>query len=399
MREKTAVQTLGLAVLSGIPVYLEGPPGDGKTSLKRAVLEKYGYKPIELVAADLSPERVAGYPVPVLEKGAVRYVPDELLARVREGGYGLVISEINTAPPETISAVLEMVRVGRVAGEANVLPILMSANPENQAVASTPLGPAFANRILYLQYQGERAAQEWVMRRAARIAEEAASGKLSLAGKSPRELFDAVESLAWRAYLDEILDLPPSPGVEDIPDLLMAQAEARNLAADFLQSNRPAYESPPDDLREAFRPFFTRRSFAMATNFLATYLWATRRGWKGGVEPLLLGLKGIVGEGVGVPFASYVEARKKAPTPEEILRNPRLFPTRPDEASAAGAAIVALLRQKGDYEAGLSLAEALAKEGRVEDAFRFLATLTKAAKKAGVKLPIPKWAMEVLPRP
>lgn len=387
--EKTATQVMALGVIAGIPVYLEGPPGDGKTSLKRAVLEVYGYRVIELVAADLSPERVAGYPVPVLERGVVRYVPDETMGRLKEGGYGLVVSEVNTAPPETVSAVLEMIRVGRVAGETHTVPILLSANPDHQAVGATPLGPAFANRVLRLEYRGELASQVWVMRRAAQLASELAQRGGVPGASTPRELFDALEGRAWREYLVQEIVLPPFPTPEDAPSLLLAQAKARRLVANFVQAAQPKLETPPPDLHEAFRPYLTRRSLSMATAFISAYLWAEEKGWTPSEDVLVIGLMGLVGERVGPPLAAYVLESADIPTPEEVLANPRLFPTRADKAAALGAAIVSYLDTTGDYERGIAVVEALLRMGRKEEAVRLLAGLTKAAKAKGKPLRVP----------
>lgn len=374
-QERSIVQATALCATAAVPVYWEGPPGDGKTSVQVALLRHLGYEVVTLVGADLSPERVAGFPVPEPEKGVVSYVPDSALRKLASGGHGLVISEVNSLPPETLTAILETVREGRIAGEEHPVPVLMSANPENQVVVATPLGPAFANRVAKFSYEGEAAAQAWVMAEGERIAREYAQNPPKEA--SPRSLFDAVEKEAWRRYLTQVLHLPPAPTLEDQPALLLAQAQARRLAHEFLSRARPKREEPPADIQQAFKPYFTRRSFSLATAFLTVYLWAVEKGWQPGGDVLLLGVTSLIGEGVGVPFADFVESRRGLPSPEELLADPSLFPRREDQASAATQALVSLLKQKGDPDRGVAFAEALAKAGRKEEALRFFATLRK----------------------
>lgn len=111
------------------------PPGDGKTALGKVVLKYYGFEVIELSGLDLSPERIAGFPVP--RNGAVQYMADQTLAHLKGGGYSLVLSEVNTLPPETLSLLLEMIRVGKLGGEAVHFPIIMSANPESMVAGAS----------------------------------------------------------------------------------------------------------------------------------------------------------------------------------------------------------------------------------------------------------------------
>lgn len=150
------------------------------------------------------------------------------------------------------------------------------------------------------------------------------------------------------------------------------------MAHEFLSRARPKREEPPADIQQAFKPYFTRRSFSLATAFLTVYLWAVEKGWQPGGDVLLLGVTSLIGEGVGVPFADFVESRRGLPSPEELLADPSLFPRREDQASAATQALVSLLKQKGDPDRGVAFAEALAKAGRKEEALRFFATLRKA---------------------
>lgn len=378
--EAHVLQASALCLLAGVPIYWEGPPGDGKTSMQKALMRWMGVEPVELVGADLSPERVAGYPVPV--DGEIRYIPDQLMRLLASGGRGLVISEVNTLPPETVSAILELVRVGRMAGENRFVPVALSGNPPHMASGpASPLGAALVNRVARFEYRGDRKPQVQAMEHAREAASTPSAlfqGSFTAKGKGPfltRPLFDQVEEVSWERYLLQGAGLPPVPEEGDLPALLAAHAKARAIGRDFLERG-PDYELPQSDREDA--PFFSRRSLEGAVRFLTLYLWARGRGWTPSEDVLFLGITAIMGQGAGSSFVAMAQEASDLPSPEEVLANPSLFPSRPDREALVGKALVRFLKERDDPSPGLALAEALAGMGREESALRLFASLAKA---------------------
>jgi len=292
--EEALGPVLGLNVQAGIPSLLLSQPGTGKTSLSRALLEFYGYKVVELVGNDLEVERVRGYPVP-LDGGKIAYLPDELLASLREERTGLVISDITTAPPETLNALLEFIRVGLVVGKRAKFPVILSANPEEYMTSGSPLGPALANRVGIYGLKASPYAQVKAFEEARKALQE---------GFRPSSLdnfFNQIEEEGWRRLQGNGWNFPPKLTEEDIPLVGEAAALALEVASKFLR-RQGSYEELSGDVLRDSRPFFSRRSFSMAVAVLATFYALRAKGWKGdGYLPVAL--SGIIGEGYGSSLA------------------------------------------------------------------------------------------------
>jgi hypothetical protein len=374
--EQALGPVLALNVQAGVPSLLLSQPGTGKTSLSRALLEFYGYKVVELVGNDLEVERVRGYPVP-LDGGKIAYLPDELLASLREEKAGLIISDVTTAPPETLNALLEFIRVGLVVGKRAKFPVILSANPEEYITSGSPLGPALANRVGIYGLRVSPYAQ-------VKALEEAR--KALLEGFRPSSLdnfFSQVEEEGWRR-LQTNGNLPPRLTEEDIPLMAEASAQALEVGSKFLR-RQGGYEELSGDVLRDSRPFFSRRSFSMAISVLATFYALRAKGWRGdGYLPAAL--SGIIGEGYGSSLALMaLEGEEDIPEPEEVLADPTLFPPDTPRGIKTAKAILALAREGRVSPGELQrLLEHLASINR-EVAASFFAS----AKKAGISITLP----------
>jgi MoxR-like ATPase len=373
--EETIVPVLALNVQAGVPSLLLSQPGAGKTSMARVILEFYGYGVVELVGNDLEVERVRGYPVPL--EGKIVYLPDELLSRLRKGA-GLVLSDVTTAPPETLNALLEFIRVGLVVGERAKFPIILSANPEEYMTSGSPLGPALANRVGIYGLRVSPYAQ-------VKALEEAR--KALLGGFRPSSLdnfFTQVEEEGWRRLQEGGWNLPPKLTEEDIPLMAEAAALALEVASKFLR-RQAGYEELSGDVLRDSRPFFSRRSFSMAISVLATFYALRAKGWKGdGYLPAAL--SGIIGEGYGSSLALMaLEGEEDIPDPEEVLADPTLFPPDTPRGIKMAKAILALAREgRASPQELQRVLEHLAGLNR-EVAASFFAS----AKKAGISITLP----------
>jgi hypothetical protein len=379
--EEALGPVLGLNIQAGVPSLLLSQPGTGKTSLSKALLEFYGYRVVELVGNDLEVERVRGYPVP-LDGGKIAYLPDELLASLREERTGLIISDITTAPPETLNALLEFIRVGLVVGERVKFPIVLSANPEEYITSGSPLGPALANRVGIYGLRASPYAQ-------VKALEEAR--KALLEGFRPSSLenfFSQVEEEGWRR-LQGNGNLPPRLTDEDIPLMAEATALALEVGSKFLR-RQGGYEELSGDVLRDSRPFLSRRSFSMAIFVLATFYALRAKGWKGdGYLPVAL--SGIIGEGYGSSLALMaLEGEEDIPDPEEVLADPTLFPPDTPRGIKTAKAILALAREgRASPQELQRVLEHVANVNR-EVAASFFASL----KKAGLAVDLPPSMVE-----
>jgi hypothetical protein len=380
--EEALGPVLGLNVQAGVPSLLLSQPGTGKTSLSRAILEFYGYEVVELVGNDLEVERVRGYPVP-LDGGKIAYLPDELLASLRERRTGLIISDITTAPPETLNALLEFIRVGLVVGERAKFPIILSANPEEYITSGSPLGPALANRVGIYGLRASPYAQVKAFEEARKALQE---------GFRPSSLdnfFNQIEEEGWRRLQGGGWNLPPRLTEEDIPLMAEAAALALEVGGKFLR-RQGGYEELTGDVLRDSRPFFSRRSLSMAVAVLATFYALRAKGWKGdGYLPVAL--SGIIGEGYGSSLALMaLEGEEDIPDPEEVLADPTLFPPDTPRGVKTAKAILALAREgKASPQELQRVLEHLARVNR-EVAASFFASL----KKAGLNVSLPPSMVE-----
>lgn len=333
--EEAIAPVLALNVQAGVPSLLLSQPGTGKSSLSKAILEFYGYEVVELVGNDLEVERVRGYPVPL--DGKVVYLPDELLSRLRRGA-GLVLSDITTAPPEVLNALLEFIRVGLVVGERGKFPIILSANPEEYMTSGSPLGPALANRLATFGLRASPYTQVKAFEEARKALQE------GFRPSSLENFFNQVEEEGWRRLQGGGWNLPPRLTEDDIPLMVEASAMALDVAIRFLR-RQGGYEELSGDILRDSRPFLSRRSFSMATSVLATFYALRQKGWKGD-RYLPVALSGIIGEGYGSSLALVaLEGEEDIPDPEEVLADPTLFPPDTPRGIKTAKAILALAKE------------------------------------------------------
>jgi hypothetical protein len=379
--EEVLGPVLALNVQAGVPSLLLSQPGTGKTSMTRAILEFYGYKVVELVGNDLEVERVRGYPVP-LDGGKIAYLPDELLASLREERTGLIISDITTAPPETLNALLEFIRVGLVVGKRAKFPIILSANPEEYMTSGSPLGPALANRVGIYGLRASPYAQVKAFEEARKALQE------GFRPSSLENFFNQVEEEGWRR-LQGNGNLPPRLTEEDIPIMAEATALALEVGSKFLR-RQGGYEELSGDVLRDSRPFLSRRSFSMSLAVLATFYALRAKGWKGdGYLPVAL--SGIIGEAYGSSLALMaLEGEEDIPDPEEVLADPTLFPPDTPRGIKAAKAILALAREgRASTQELQRVLEHVANVNR-EVAASFFASL----KKAGLAVNLPPSMVE-----
>lgn len=100
------------ALQTDIPIYLEGPPGFGKSQIVQAVAAKLNMPMIDIRAAALLPEDISGLPVappPGSDDIRIRTLIPEWCARPQTETFVLFLDELNQASPSVQKALYQVV--------------------------------------------------------------------------------------------------------------------------------------------------------------------------------------------------------------------------------------------------------------------------------------------------
>ncbi len=142
----------------GLPVLITGPPGVGKTAVIGQLFRALRLRLLVIIASLREPTDFGGIPV-VTTDGIERRV-DAALAhyQCREGG--ILLDEINTAPPAVQKALFRLVQE-RVIGDVELDPrvrIIAAMNPEGTSTGTWDLDAPLANRFGHVIWPDPEAA-------------------------------------------------------------------------------------------------------------------------------------------------------------------------------------------------------------------------------------------------
>ena len=142
------------------PVFLWGPPGIGKSELVQGIANSGDLGNacvIDMRMALLEPTDVRGYPVPDLENGTMRWLPDgQLPDQMFAEQYDTVVlfmDELNSAAPATQAASYQLVlnrRVGQYKLPDNVV-IVAAGNRETDKGVTYRMPSPLANRFVHIE--------------------------------------------------------------------------------------------------------------------------------------------------------------------------------------------------------------------------------------------------------
>ena len=299
---------LNVCVNARVPVILWGPPGQGKTSVIRALSESSGRHLEVLLASIREPQDFAG--LPSITNGRATLVPPDWATRLADDANGILFTdEVNTAPP-SVQAALLRVCLDKVAGDCELgerTSIIAAANPPEQAADGWDLAPPLANRFVHL---------DW--------------------------------SLPSEVVRDGLAGIWPTYQLPEIDEAAVQSAvmSEKILVAGFITTRPDMTTSLPSSTAEQGRAFPTPRSWEMAAIVSG---WVTGLGLDATVRRMLL--RGAIGQGASAEYLTYRD-NLDLPNPETVISDPTGFPIpkRADQIYVIAAGVMAVLRHNNNVD-------------------------------------------------
>jgi hypothetical protein len=323
---------LGVCIEANVPVILWGPPGQGKTSVIKALAEK-SKRHLEIILASIrEPQDFAG--LPSIVDGKMSLVAPDWAQRLADTDSGILFTdEVNTAPP-SVQAALLRVCLDKVAGDCELgldTSVIAAANPPEQAADGWDLAPPLANRFCHL---------DWSL---------------------PLEVVRMGLTGHWPTYDFE------KPSATSLESEL---ARERSIISGFLTSRPDLVTTLPNSTAEQGRAFPTPRSWESAS-LLSAFVTAIDLGE--GVRRLLL--KGSVGISAAAEYITYRD-NMDLPDPEKVLASPDelSLPSRADQIYVLGAGILNVLgrdKSKDHWHAAGKVLEKIVAAGHPDMAVSF----------------------------
>lgn len=149
--------------LWGLPLLIEGLPGNAKTARVKQMSRILRVKARSLFAAQHPPEDFSGALIPDGKGSAKQICPLSQIRELIKEGRGIIfLDEVNGATPATQGALQSFIHE-RVAGDQPIpggIRIIAAANPEDIATGGFRFSPPLANRFLHVSDPGPTA-REW----------------------------------------------------------------------------------------------------------------------------------------------------------------------------------------------------------------------------------------------
>lgn len=312
--------------LWGLPLLIEGLPGNAKTARIKQMGKVLRVKAKSLFAAQHPPEDFSGALIPDGAGGAKQICPLSQVRELCKIGRGIIfLDEVNGATPATQGAIQSFIHE-RVAGDEEIpgaIRILAAANPEDIATGGFRLSPPLANRFLHISDPGPTPRQ-WC---AFQMGNALEGLQASLADIEKVIISD------WPSVFPETLGLFTA-FIEAHPDLL--------------------HKMPPPSNPQSSKSWPSPRTWDFAMR-----AWTTANILSKGDSIREALVTACVGEGAASMFMVYA-ANTDIPKPMEVLSGKwKINSNRLDIVLAAYGSATAYVRQKPTREAKLEVAPLL----------------------------------------
>lgn len=315
-REPSVEETLLLLGLAtGVPVYLRGEPGSGKSASVQAIAGALKKQLWTIMLGTREPSDQGGLPAVFEHKGEklVRLVPPGWAREIRENGGGIVFfDEITTANPSVMNSALRIIQEG-VVGDSEPLPAatryVLAGNPTASNLGSNELTAGMANRCVHVAwgYNYER----W------------RAGMLR----------------AWAAE-DVAIQHVPEGWEKTITDT------AARYVVGFLDARVGHAHAQPADVDAQGSAWPSGRTWDLTSRMLAAAIAAGHSPKSIVAKAIVLGL---VGESAQAEWSSWV-ANMDLPSTADLLADPSKLPKRQDQVLACLSGVVAYVSQRRGNE-------------------------------------------------
>lgn len=296
-----------IAVQSGVPTYIVGEPGSGKTQTTYALARALKRHMVTKIGNQCDPADIGGYPYPTVNGDNTHYMAflapsfaHDIVKAHREGVESLLfLDELTTCAPAVQAAMLRTISEG-VVGDTT-LPAtcwrVAAGNPPEQAANGFDLAAPMANRLCHLQWESD--------------------------------------PLAWcDAALAGFPDPTPPIVPADFTKLVPGQL---SLVSSFVRKMPSLLQNYPKSLTEASGPWPSSRSW---TNMATIQAAAASVEAAADVRETLT--RGCVGEAAALAYHKWL-VELDLPDPELLLQSPATFqlPKRGDKQYAVLGSVAA----------------------------------------------------------
>jgi len=282
-----AAVIIAASVKAGLPCFLWGKPGIGKSQVVEQVLRQLGYETRVLIASTLNPVDLRG--VPETRGGFTHFAPPEYWKRESDQKVAFFFDELNAALPSVQAAFYRIILEGRLDGiDIQDCPRIGAGNRLSDKGVVFRMPTPLANRFVHIRVRED--AQSWL---------DWAYGKRGFQFRLPT--------------LNEVAkDAPIHPFVT-----AFIEWKKDALCAFNPKSDETAFPTP--------------RSWEYASRILHTGLTG---------EHLFQALAGCVGVGTATEFYAFLKLRDKLPDPKDIIDGKTdEFPHSPDCLYALSGAL------------------------------------------------------------
>ena len=344
-------RAIAAAIAAGVPVHIEGSPGEAKTASLTAWGTAWG-RQVEVVTGS-SRDKGDFMGMPVESDGEVVYSPPAWVRRLQQADAGLLVLDELQSTSESFAISMRIVQEREV-GEAPLpqsTSIVAISNPVDEAVDGQELPAPVANRFMHIDWFFDFEA--W------------ADGLLT-------DFADASAPALHRILAD------------DEEEVAANRARIQGSVLAFLSRRPDLRKAVPADLTKAGKGWPSPRSWTNAIR-------AMSRLKAGDEDARDLVLGGCVGEAAMVEYLSWL-ATSDLHDPAEVMADPSIIDwsaERPDRLFALVSSVRSLALASGDaktWKAAMNVMTACAEGGKPDVATPGARSLFSRMP-AGAKLP------------